>query len=78
MCRQAFTQLNAGSLPAGAPKGKAGHTNVVPIIIAIICGVAFAAAVAFAVYQHRVLKAIKHDNLHSGYISLNTVGRDSA
>ena len=78
MRRQAFAQLKAESLPAGAAKGKVGHTNVVPIIIAIICGIAFVAAAAFAVYQHRVLKAIKHDDQHNGYISLNTVGRDSA
>ena len=65
-------------LPAGAPRTKAGHTNVVVITIAIICGIAFAGAATFAVYQHRILKAVKHDNLNSGYISLNAVGRDSA
>lgn len=65
-------------LLAGAPRTKAGHANVVLIIIAVICGVAFAGAAVFAVYQHRRLQAVKQDGLHNGYISLNTVGRDSA
>ena len=66
--------LSAG----GAPRTKAGHTNVVLIIIAVLCGIAFAGAAVYAVYQHRVLRAIKSDSLDNGYISLNAVGRDNA
>ena len=40
-------------LHAGAPRTEAGHANVVLIIITVICGIAFAGAAAFAVYQHR-------------------------
>ena len=68
----------AVALPAGAPRTKAGGTNVFLIIFAVILGIAFVGAGAFAAYQYRVLKAVKHDNLHNGYISLNPVGRDSA
>ncbi|CAL5220141.1 g2099 [Coccomyxa viridis] len=64
--------------PSGAPRTEAGHANVVLIIITVICGIAFAGAAAFAVYQHRKVRAVNHDNLNNGYISLNTVGRDSA
>ena len=66
--------LSAG----GAQRTKAGHTNVVLIVIAVLCGIAFAGAAVYAVYQHRVLRAIKSDSLNNGYISLNAVGRDNA
>lgn len=79
-CRQSLCYMcqKQEYLLAGAPRTKAGHTTVVVTAIAIICGIAFAGAAAFAVYQHRMLKAIKQDNLNSGYISLNAVGRDTA
>ncbi len=48
------------------------------IVIAVLCGIAFAGAAVYAVYQHRALRAIKSDSSDNGYISLNAVGRDSA
>jgi len=77
-CGGAYADVLGCLSAGGAPRMKAGHTNSVLFVIAVLCGIAFAGAAVYGVYQHRALRAFKSDSSNNGYISLNAVGRDNA